>query len=143
MLKLPQSIRECFPRYDKTQNAPKFNSKNGWKAIRIRSKVYTFLELSAWVLLFPCVCVCVCVCVKRHFYNNNSNIVKIKKEKSENREQHLGLCSTFTTPLDPCRPLPWLPLGVWGAGGGEELAGVEGSVAYSLHPPVFYFFLSN
>ena len=66
-----------------------------------------------------------------------------KKEKSENREQHLGLCSTFTTPLDSYRPLAWLPLRVWGAGGGEELAGVEGSVAYSLHPPVFYFFLSN
>ena len=26
----------------------------------------------------------VCVYVKRHFYNNKSNIMKIKKEKSEN-----------------------------------------------------------
>lgn len=63
-----------------------------------------------------------------------------KKERSQ-KTQVFGFVFNFHYPLWTLLTSALAATGVWGAGGRKGLAGVEGSVAHSLHPPVFYFFL--
>lgn len=78
MLKTPESMRECFPHYNKAQNTPKLNYNKkliGWQTESVFiGRLYNWLnhipgDLILSVLILPCVNIYVNILLQQKKYN--------------------------------------------------------------------------